>query len=70
MVVQEAEFGRTNLPALVGDLLRDLSRRRLMAGALKSMARPEATRLVGQCIESLLLHPHARGAALMAGNSR
>jgi len=70
VVVEEAEFRRTNLPALVGELLRDRARRRQMTQALKSMARPEATRLVGQCIESLLLHPHARGAALVAGNSR
>jgi len=68
VIVEESEFERTNLPVVLGELLRDQSRRRQMVEALRAFARPEATELVGRCIESLLLHPHARGAALMAGD--
>lgn len=70
VVVEESEFERTSLAALLRELLRDRSRRRAMARALKRMSRPEATRLVGQCVESLCRHPRARGAALVAGNGR
>jgi len=70
VVVEEAEFGRTNLVALVGELLTDEDRRRRMAEALRRMARPQATALVARCVQALLLHPHARSAALVAGNGR
>lgn len=70
VVVEESEFGRTSLVALLGELLRDRSRRRAMARALRRMSRPQATRLVGQCVESLCRHPRARGAALVAGDDR
>ena len=68
VVVDEREFGHTDLAALVKELLEDAARRRGMARALEAVARPEATLLVGRCIETLLRHPQARGAALMAGN--
>jgi UDP-N-acetylglucosamine--N-acetylmuramyl-(pentapeptide) pyrophosphoryl-undecaprenol N-acetylglucosamine transferase len=70
VVVEEAEFARTSLASLVGELLADDDRRRRMAEALRRMARPQATSLVGRCVQALLLHPHARGAALVAGNGR
>ncbi|MCK4300609.1 MAG: UDP-N-acetylglucosamine--N-acetylmuramyl-(pentapeptide) pyrophosphoryl-undecaprenol N-acetylglucosamine transferase, partial [Planctomycetes bacterium] len=70
VVVEEADFERTSLVALVRELLGDRDRRRRMAAALRAMARPQATRLVGQCVTSLLLHPHAQGAAMVAGNGR
>ncbi len=70
VVVEEADFERTSLVALVRELLGDRARRRRMAAALRAMARPQATRLVGQCVTSLLLHPHAQGAAMVAGNGR
>jgi len=70
IVVEESEFGRTDLVELLRNLLTDRSALSDMARAIKTMARPDATRLVGQCVESLLLHPEARFAALVAGNGR
>jgi UDP-N-acetylglucosamine--N-acetylmuramyl-(pentapeptide) pyrophosphoryl-undecaprenol N-acetylglucosamine transferase len=70
VVVEEAEFVSTSLASLIGELLADEDRRRRMGDALRRMARPQATALVGRCVQALLLRPDARRAVGMAGNGR
>lgn len=53
LLVQERDFGSTDMGALLGDLLRDAARRDAMARAALTLACPEAAAAVADALEAV-----------------